>query len=141
MYCHMEPPWYQPTVAQPLVCVQIGDMKGVLGLLLLMMSRVLRALLVPFPAEGAVAAGPLGNTALTVHGGRVLALMEEGLPFALRLCAGAVHSLAAFTFGGGLTHKMTAHPKADPHTGELLAFAYECAPPMGRLPMHYLPSR
>lgn len=106
--------------------MQLGDLKGFIGVVLLVLARVMRAVLAPLPAEGRLAAGPLGNTALTVHGGRVLALMEGGLPFALRLCAGAVRSLGTFTFGGGLTHEMSAHPKADPHTGELVSFAYEC---------------
>ena len=31
-----------------------------------------------------------------------------------------------YTFGGGLkSQTFTAHPKIDPHTGELVAFGYE----------------
>lgn len=109
--------------------MQIGDLKGAVGVLLMAVSSALRSLAAPLPPAGNRAASSLGNTALAVHGGRVLALMEAGFPFVLRLCAGAVRSLGAFTFGGGLTRNMSAHPKVDPHRGELVAFAYECAPP------------
>lgn len=59
--------------------------------------------------------GPAGtaNTALEFHAGRLLALNEGDLPFAVRvLCEGAIESIGSVTMSGKLSHPCTAHPKA-----------------------------
>ena len=62
--------------------------------------------------------GP-ANTHVVRHGGTTLALVESGFPHALSddLGRARVHD-----FDGGLASPMTAHPKVDPDTGELVFF-------------------
>jgi carotenoid 9,10(9',10')-cleavage dioxygenase 1 len=73
--------------------------------------------------------GPLGNTAFVFHDSKLLALMEGGFPFLMKLCRGMVESIGAFTYGGKLSHSFTAHPKVDPDTGIMHTFCYKCAYP------------
>jgi carotenoid cleavage dioxygenase len=64
----------------------------------------------------------LANTNVLWHGGRLLALEEAHAPFELD-----VHTLESkgpHTFDGKLVGPMTAHPKIDPDTGEMLFFGY-----------------
>lgn len=63
--------------------------------------------------------GNVANTSVVVHGGRILALAELCLPTAL---TADLRTAGRFDFGGRLRGAMTAHPKADPETGELLFF-------------------
>ena len=62
--------------------------------------------------------GP-ANTNVIRHGGTTLALVESGFPHALSpdLGRARVHD-----FDGALASPMTAHPKLDPTTGELVFF-------------------
>ncbi len=62
--------------------------------------------------------GP-ANTHVISHGGTTLALVESGFPHALSsdLSRARVHD-----FDGALASPMTAHPKVDPITGELIFF-------------------
>ncbi|AEA26478.1 9-cis-epoxycarotenoid dioxygenase [Pseudonocardia dioxanivorans CB1190] len=55
------------------------------------------------------------------HAGRTLALAEAAPPFAL---SPELATLGRETFGGALPAGITAHPKIDPRTGELLVFCY-----------------
>lgn len=107
--------------------MQFGDMKGFLGLFLMIFSKMFHSLLVPAKQDQLVN-GQLGNTALQWHNGKLLALMEGGYPFLVKLCAGVVKSVSEFTFGGSLEHSFTAHPKIDPRTGEMVSFSYGCVP-------------
>jgi carotenoid cleavage dioxygenase len=66
--------------------------------------------------------GGLANTSMLWHGGRLMALEEAHLPFALDPVTLA--SLGYCDFGGKLGGRFTAHPKIDPATGELVFFAY-----------------
>lgn len=66
------------------------------------------------------------NTHVIEHGGRLLALVEQGLPYEVDRDLGTV---GACDFGGRLTTAMTAHPKADPVTGELHFYGYSPVPP------------
>ncbi len=65
--------------------------------------------------------GP-ANTHVIRHGGTTLALVESGLPHAVSddLDRARVHD-----FDGSLSSPMTAHPKVDPSSGELLFFGYD----------------
>ncbi|MFM7069231.1 MAG: carotenoid oxygenase family protein [Actinomycetes bacterium] len=69
------------------------------------------------------------NTNVIRHGGRVLALMEGGRPTEL---ADDLATLGEYDFGGALQGSMTAHPKWDPATGEMLFFGYSPFPPFLR---------
>ncbi|MQY29794.1 carotenoid oxygenase family protein [Nocardia aurantia] len=66
------------------------------------------------------------NTNVIRHAGRLYALVENGLPYEVDAELGTV---GACDFGGRLTTAMTAHPKADPVTGELHFFGYGFAEP------------
>ncbi|MFF3721640.1 carotenoid oxygenase family protein [Streptomyces erythrochromogenes] len=60
------------------------------------------------------------------HGGRMLALAESACPF--RIDAGLA-TLGREDWGGALPAGITAHPKVDPVTGEMVVFCYALEPP------------
>ncbi len=66
------------------------------------------------------------NTHVIEHAGRILALVEAGLPYEV---TPALETVGPCDFGGRLTTAMTAHPKCDPSTGELHFFGYGARPP------------
>ncbi|CAA6673248.1 unnamed protein product [Spirodela intermedia] len=73
------------------------------------------------------AAVDLANTSLAYFGGRLFALGEPDLPYAIHLStSGDLITLGRWDFGGKLSMGMTAHPKKDPITGEV--FAFRCGP-------------
>ncbi|MGW0017077.1 carotenoid oxygenase family protein [Rhodococcus sp. NPDC003382] len=55
------------------------------------------------------------------HGGRLLALAEAAPPYAL---GSDLETLGRETFDGALPVGLTAHPKVDPRTGEMVSFCY-----------------
>ena len=67
------------------------------------------------------------NTNIIVHAGRLLALWEAGPPH--ELDPQTLETRGIFDFDGKLQGPMTAHPKIDPETGELLFFGYSPFPP------------
>ena len=69
----------------------------------------------------------LANTALVWHAGRMLA-MEEGHP-PYEIDPDSLDSIGTWTFRGKLHTAMTAHPKVDPATGEMVFFAYMATGP------------
>jgi carotenoid cleavage dioxygenase-like enzyme len=60
------------------------------------------------------------------HGGRLLALAESANPF---LMSPELATLGRETFGGMLPAGITAHPKIDPATGEMVVFCYGLSEP------------
>jgi carotenoid cleavage dioxygenase-like enzyme len=69
----------------------------------------------------------LANTACVWHAGKML-IMEEGhRPFEVDPVTLA--SIGSYDFDGKLNTAMTAHPKLDPKTGEMLFFAYMASGP------------
>ncbi|MEV7508985.1 carotenoid oxygenase family protein [Streptomyces sp. NPDC091201] len=60
------------------------------------------------------------------HGGRLLALAESACPFRVD---GGLGTLGREDFGGALPAGITAHPKIDPVTGEMVVFCYGLEPP------------
>ncbi len=68
-----------------------------------------------------------GNTNIVWHAGRLLALMEAAFP--TRMEPRTLETLGEFDFDGRLVGPMTAHPKMDPETGEMLFFGYSPFPP------------
>ncbi len=68
-----------------------------------------------------------GNTNVVKHAGRLLALMEAAWP--TRMDCATLETLGEFDFDGRLASAMTAHPKLDPETGEMLFFGYSPFPP------------
>ena len=78
-------------------------------------------------------AGMMKNTANTHvvrHAGRVLALMEGAPPTEVTL---DLDTVGEYDFAGALTGSMTAHPKLDPVTGEMVFFGYGPFPPYLRV--------
>jgi carotenoid cleavage dioxygenase len=67
------------------------------------------------------------NVALAYHARRLLSLGEQGLPY--ELSRADLSTLGACDFRGKLRTNMTAHPKIDPETGELLMFGYDFVKP------------
>ena len=67
------------------------------------------------------------NTALVHHAGKLLALMEATVPYEVR--AATLDTVGPYDFEGALRAPMTAHPKVDPVTGEMVFFGYQVMPP------------
>lgn len=63
----------------------------------------------------------LANTNIIHHGGRYLALYEGGAPYEMDR---DINTVGLFNYDGKLPGAMSAHPKVDPASGELLAIAY-----------------
>lgn len=68
----------------------------------------------------------VANTHVIEHGGSLLALVENGLPYEV---TPDLDTRGPCDFGGRLTTAMTAHPKTDPVTGDLHFFGYSPIPP------------
>lgn len=66
--------------------------------------------------------GNVANTHVLWHGGRLLALYEAGFP--MELDPKTLETRGRWDFHGRLDRAMTAHPKIDPRTGDLLFFSY-----------------
>ena len=62
------------------------------------------------------------NTNIVYHAGKLLALWEGGP--AHRLDPRSLETAGPYDFRGGLLGAMTAHPKIDPESGEMLFFGY-----------------
>ncbi|MGH7358581.1 MAG: carotenoid oxygenase family protein [Candidatus Rokuibacteriota bacterium] len=69
--------------------------------------------------------GP-ANTHIIGHAGRLLALVESSFPTEV---TAELDTVGTFDFDGTLTTAMTAHPKIDPETGEMVFFGYGFFPP------------
>ncbi len=63
-----------------------------------------------------------GSVNVIGHGGRILALPEVGLPWELD---GELNTVGQWDYDGALRSNMTAHPKIDPISGELVFFGYD----------------
>jgi len=68
----------------------------------------------------------LANTNVIAHGGKILALVENALPYEL---SDELDTKGAHDFSGRLTSPFTAHPKICPLTGEMHFFGYKPLPP------------
>ena len=77
------------------------------------------------PPELAIG-GNRAQTAIVSHAGRILALYEPSLP--TEITTGA-ETIGRYDFGGALRSPMTAHPKIDPRTGEMLFFGLDLLGP------------
>lgn len=66
-----------------------------------------------------------GSVNVIGHGGHILALPEVGLPWELDR---ELNTIGQYDYDGRLKTNMTAHPKIDGRTGELLFFGYDFGP-------------
>lgn len=64
----------------------------------------------------------LANTNIILHAGRYLALYEGGKPYEVDR---EIKTVGLFDYEGKLPTVMSAHPKLDPASGELLSIAYD----------------
>ncbi len=80
------------------------------------------------PSVAEVQTDGLANTNVVWHGGKLLALEEGHAPFELDPVT--LESTGAWTFQNKLVGPMTAHPKIDPETGEMLFFGYNATGPL-----------
>ncbi|QOY91278.1 carotenoid oxygenase family protein [Paludibaculum fermentans] len=78
------------------------------------------------PTFGPPPVANLANTHIIRHAGRYLALWEGGLPHLLDRDLNTLHP---HDFDGRLPGAMSAHPKFDPDTGEMVAVAYDANEP------------
>lgn len=89
-------------------------------------NRWVRTPLLDRVSDGGISVPTLTDTASNVsvvsHAGHLLALGEVGLPY--ELSKTDLTTLGAYDFGGKLQTFMTAHPKLDPVSGEMLFFGY-----------------
>jgi len=69
----------------------------------------------------------LANTATVWHGGRLLVMEEGHRPYEIDPVT--LQSIGSWDFRGKLHTAMTAHPKLDPDTGEMVFFAYMATGP------------
>ncbi len=67
------------------------------------------------------------NTNVVFHAGKLYALVESSPPTLLR--PGSLDTVGVYDFDGKLAGPMTAHPKLDPVTGEMVFFGYSAFPP------------
>ncbi|KAH0645584.1 hypothetical protein KY284_033468 [Solanum tuberosum] len=72
----------------------------------------------------------LANTSLALFGGKLFALGESDLPYAVKIALdGDIITLGRHNFNGKLVRSMTTHPKIDPETNEAFAYRYGPFPP------------
>jgi carotenoid cleavage dioxygenase-like enzyme len=64
----------------------------------------------------------IANTAMVFHGGKFQALQEGSRPFHLTLPN--LDPVGEMDYDGKLDHALTAHPKVDPRTGEMVTYGY-----------------
>ncbi|KAM1363714.1 hypothetical protein ACFX15_028059 [Malus domestica] len=106
--------------------LKIGDLKGFLGLLMTSLQMLREKLKILDMSYGL----GTGNTALTYHHGKLLALHEADKPYVLKVLEdGDLQTVGLLDYDKRLTHSFTAHPKVDPFTGEMFTFGYSWTPP------------
>lgn len=71
------------------------------------------------------------NTHVLRHGGRLLALCEAGPPHCLDPVT--LDTIGPWDFDGRLAGAMSAHPKIDPESGEMVFVGYSATPPFVRV--------
>jgi carotenoid cleavage dioxygenase-like enzyme len=69
----------------------------------------------------------LANTAVVWHADRLLTIEEGHPPFEME--PDTLDSIGSWNYAGKLNSAMTAHPKVDPDTGEMVFFAYMASGP------------
>ncbi len=79
------------------------------------------------PRTQGVTTNGLANTNIVFHSNKLLALEEGHAPFEIDRTTLA--SIGPHTFDGNYSGPMTAHPKIDAETGEMLFFGYMAAGP------------
>ncbi|XP_039685161.1 carotenoid 9,10(9',10')-cleavage dioxygenase 1 isoform X2 [Medicago truncatula] len=103
--------------------MKIGDVKGLLGLLMVTIQTLREKLKILDVSYGT-------GTGLVYHNGKLLALSERDKPYAIKVFEdGDLHTLGILDYDKRLDHYFTSHPKLDPYTGEMFTFGYAQTPP------------
>ena len=92
----------------------------------------------PFSDDPSVAGKNRGlaNTSTMIHNGTLLAMKEDSAPYALDPLT--LETRGLYDFEGGLeTNVFTSHPKIDPETGQMIAFAFGARGLLGRETIYY----
>ncbi|KAM7265217.1 hypothetical protein ACFE04_002900 [Oxalis oulophora] len=106
--------------------MQIGDLKGWFGLIMVAMQMLRMKMKV---LDGTYGHGT-ANTSIIYHHGKVLALSEGDKPYVLKVLEdGDLQTIGLLDYDKRLQHNFTGHPKVDPITGEMFTFGYSHKPP------------
>lgn len=65
----------------------------------------------------------VANTSTVFHHGKLFALWEAGLPYEIDVSS--LDTIGPSSLGGSLTKSMSAHPKVDPKTNEMIDVTYD----------------
>lgn len=107
--------------------IRAGELFTLSGLLKAMIFNVQNA--IGYKEEKLKYKGGVANTAFTHHVKKTYALVESDFPFNIRIDRTQkefdIKSIGHDNFDGELTHNVSAHPKVDRKTGEMMAFGYD----------------
>ena len=112
---------------------RIGEMTCLAGILKMPLSLV--GGLVGYYKNFGILENGTPNTAFAHHQKKTYALVENNLPFNIKIDRDKngesfdILSIGHDDFGGQLQHAVSAHPKVNRKTGELFAFCYSIRKP------------
>jgi hypothetical protein len=106
-------------------CLQIGDLPGIIGFMIMAIAQTFPEM---FPETDEHKQYQLGNTSLYSHNGKLLAMMDSGVPFHVKVdpTDGRVTSGGIEDFHGRINPGTAGHPCICPKTGVWHSFLSRC---------------